>query len=131
MKKTETCNYCGRLMIQKNEPNYCKDCGGNGLILPTVQKFWLEKLREGFNESMSLEGEKEPFLNISQVYESYLEFADEINDSSVRLSKYEFMKFIQKLCPVVEKTTSIVFHLPPIYELRKSFVEFTGINFDW
>ncbi len=72
-----------------------------------------------------------PHIEIETLYKEYMDFADEINDSNMRLTKHEFKEYVQKLFPDIKQTYDDCFILPPLDDRIKAFEKLTDIEFNW
>jgi hypothetical protein len=103
--------------------------------MPTVHKFWLERLRAGtlLDEHWSWE----PYVITEKLHRAYLEFADNCGDR-YKLIDRQFGKEIKKICPEVKRGRKIiggrekwVLYIPELATCREHFENKVKVKVNW
>jgi hypothetical protein len=99
--------------------------------MPTVQKFWLEKLRSG-NEYRWPE-----FELCEHLYNDYVEFSNLCGDR-IKLIDRQFGQQLRRLCPSIKRgrprigdERPWVYYLPSLATCRTFFEKAVGVKVDW
>lgn len=103
--------------------------------MPTVQKFWLERLRAG--TLLRDHREWEEFVVTEKLHREYLDFALDVGDR-YRLIDKQFSKELLRLCPDINRKKRTidgrdrwVRYFPPLDICRKQFEKTVHIEINW
>jgi hypothetical protein len=103
--------------------------------MPTVQKFWLERLREG--TQLKDDGNWEDFAITSSLFQEYLDFAQNCGER-YRLIPKQFAKEIRRLCPGIRRARRVmsskdqwVLYFPELDVCRLAFENLVGVKVNW
>ncbi len=103
--------------------------------MPTVHKFWLERLRAG----ILLEGDRdwEPYAITEKLFDAYVEFSTNCGER-FKLINQQFGKEIKRLCPgarrgqkIIESRDRWVLYFPELDTCREYFEGIIGVKVNW
>jgi hypothetical protein len=103
--------------------------------MPTVHKFWFERLRAGM--LLDEHREWEPYVITEKLFQAYLDFAANCGDR-YRLIDRQFGREIRKLCPeakrgrkVIDSRDKWVLYIPDLANCRESFENIVKVKVNW
>jgi len=103
--------------------------------MPTIQKFWFERLREG--TQLKDDVRWEDFSITSALFQEYLDFAQNCGER-YRLIPKQFGKEIRRLCPGVRRAQRVisskdqwVLYFPELDIARQDFETLVGVKVGW
>jgi hypothetical protein len=103
--------------------------------MPTIQKFWFERLREG--TQLKDDSTWEDFTITSALFEEYQVFAQNCGER-FRLIPNQFAKELRRLCPMIRRARRVisfkdrwVLHFPELDICRQDFENLVGVKVGW
>jgi phage/plasmid-associated DNA primase len=103
--------------------------------MPTVHKFWFERLRAG--TLIDEHREWEPYVITEKLYEAYLKFSENCGER-YRLINRQFGKELRRLCPdvkrghrTIDSREKWILYVPELETCREKFENIVKVKVNW